>query len=129
MLQKHFKASYTMLRWKETLFSSGFSSTLRLCWNLKQQIFIKLFLQLLINLFFTTLTRKLSVPGLSVLAGPAAQLGAEDLGMEGDYRRQRPGNRKEILKRLLPCGIPTKLLFETHVGNMRGDFKRQHLWN
>lgn len=43
------------------------------------------------------LMRKLIVPGLSVSAGPAAR-GAEDPGMEGGYRRQQPGNRKENLK-------------------------------
>lgn len=67
--------------------------------------------------------RKLSVPGLSVWAGPAAQLGAEDPGMEGGYRRQPPGNRRKVLKRLRPRGIPTRLLSENSRWEYEGGFQ------
>lgn len=139
MLQKqiHFKTSHTMLRWKEILFSSGFSSTLRLWWNLQQQRFITLFLQLLMNSVFYNVVNEEADRTWLVCVGWSCCTGGRGSWDGGGLSKTATWKQGKKILEALSQGmsgptssrgrILTKLRSETHVRNVRGDFKWQHL--
>lgn len=121
-----FKTSYTILRWKEILVSSGFSSTLHLCWNLQQTSIARLCKPVFYDAANEgAASTWLVCVGWSCCTGGRGSWDGGGLSNTATCKRESKSSRG--LRQRKDSTRSKRPLSETHVRDMRGDFERQHL--